>query len=330
MGFKTGHSILTATQDVTGPIFEGKEEIPDPYESLEEYLNAKNPNNFNYMNYGLWENLVEGSTGYVFSTYLGRFSLSSGLSIGLNYVYYDSLKQRPSNYYLRDNLYKFRFENTLQFKTSWDTRDYFIAPQSGFRLSQSIGFTGGFLLGQVHFTKLSTSFENYWKFFDWAPYGENKWHWKLILKTESNYSTLIAPLGNNFELEAQPKHRLFISESFVKGRGWGIDKNMYSLALANLTVSMPLVESILWWDILFFDAFVSSKDPKTSSLTKGLSSYRFSVGTQLRSVIQQLPLALGIVKPFYFNEKGEYREKNEIAPGLWNGWGLVVSLYINI
>lgn len=327
VSFSTSHSILATTQDINAPIFNDKQEVPDPYESWDEYMADDGARVNTFMNYGLWSNVLTGRTGYTFRTYLGRFTLSGALSIGLNYVYYDDITYRPSNYYLRDNLNTFRFENTLGFTAAWDTRDYYIAPQRGFRLAQSVSFTGGFLFGQVAFTKLTTSFENYWRFFDWAPFGEDNWHWKFILKTKMTYTSILAPLGNNFEMELQPKHRLFVAESFGDLRGWGLMKDFYSTLTANITISMPLWESIIWWDVAFLDIFVGSKNPKINVFDRGIGNYYFSFGTGIRSVIQQLPLSIAWVKPFSFYDDGTYRDRYSYN-NFWKGWRLVVSLSV--
>jgi outer membrane protein insertion porin family len=324
--FRTSHAILRATQGTSGE-FNDRNEVPDPYESWEEYLADDGRLVNNFMNYGLWSNTLTGSTGYSFRTMLGRFITSSSLSIGLNYVYYDDAN-RPSNSYLRENRNSFRFENTLMFSTAWDTRDFFMAPQRGFRLAQSISFTGGFLLGQIHFTRLTTSFENHFKFFDWAPFGEDNWHWKFIFKTKMTYNVLLPPLGNDFILEAQPQHRIFVSEAFGEGRGWGLQRDFYSVLSANATISMPLWEPIVWWDVLFLDVFVGSKAQEISVFDRNIGDFFFSVGTGLRSVLQQLPLAIAVVKPFKYAPDGRY-DVNASSGTFWEGWRFVVSLSIN-
>lgn len=140
------HSVNTAYQDINGPIFSGKREVPDPFTSWEEYRDAKSFSDFNAMNYSLLKLSFGAFTGYTFSNYLGKQTLLGTLQTALKYVFYDNEVNRPSNYYLRDNYKTFRFENSLSLSAAWDTRNSTSLSNNGFLLKQQFDFLVDFYL----------------------------------------------------------------------------------------------------------------------------------------------------------------------------------------
>ncbi len=302
------HSINTAYQDINGPIFTGKKEVPDPFGSWEEYHNAKNFSDFNIMNYSLAKLSLAGFTGYTFSNYLGRQSFIGTVQTALKYVYYDDNVNRPSSYYLRDNYKTVRFENSLGINFAWDTRNSQTLSNNGFLLKQQFDFFGGFLFGQSHFTKSTTTFERYFSLLGYedvfTPYFD------LILTLRSVYSNILPPLGNGFEIETQPHHLIMLSENFMTARGWGTLKNIYSSFVNTAQLSMILIKNILVWDALFLDIASYSLEEKENSLLAPFSNFIFSWGFGLRSLLPQLPLALVIAYPFYFDNGGVRKHYN--------------------
>ncbi|AYE36642.1 outer membrane protein assembly factor BamA [Borrelia turcica IST7] len=296
------HSINTAYQDINGPIFTGKKEVPDPFESWEEYHNAKNFSDFNIMNYSLVKLSLALVTGYTFSNYLGKQTFTGTVQSALKYVYYDNSVNRPSSYYLRDNYNTIRFENSLGLGIAWDTRNSQSLSNDGFLLKQQFDFFGGFLFGQSHFTKSTTTFERYFSLLGYqdifTPYFD------LILTLRSVYTNILPPLGNGFETEIQPHHFITISENFMIARGWGTLKNIYSSFVNTIQLSMPVIKNILVWDALFLDIAAYSLEEKENALFVPFSSFMFSWGFGVRSLLPQLPLSLVIAYPFYFDNRG--------------------------
>ncbi|MBB6042776.1 outer membrane protein assembly factor BamA [Borreliella yangtzensis] len=293
------HSVNTAYQDINGPIFSGKKEVPDPFTSWEEYRDAKSFSDFNAMNYSLLKLSFGGFTGYTFSNYLGKQTLLGTLQTALKYVFYDNEVNRPSNYYLRDNYKTFRFENSLSLSAAWDTRNSTSLSNNGFLLKQQFDFFGGFLFGQSHFIKSATTFERYFSLLGYedvfTPYFD------IILTLRSVYSNILPPLGNGFEIEIQPHHHIFLSENFMQARGWGILKNIYSSFVNTVQISIPLLKNILVWDVFFIDFASYSLEGQENSLFRPFSSFAFSWGTGIRSLLPQLPLSFVIAYPFYFD-----------------------------
>ncbi|BCR22204.1 Putative outer membrane protein assembly factor [Borrelia sp. HM] len=299
------HSINTAYQDINGPIFIGKKEVPDPFVSLGTYNSAKNFSDFNFMNYSLAKFSLSGFTGYSFLNYLGKQSFIGTLQTALKYVYYDDNINRPSNYYLRDNHNTIRFENSLSLSVSWDTRNSQSLANNGFLLKQQFDFFGGFLFGQSHFSKSTTTFERYFSLLGYqdifSPFFD------LILTLRSVYSNILPPLGNGFEIEAQPHHLIVISENFMMSRGWGTLNNIYSSFVNTIQLSMPLIKNILVWDVLFLDIASYSLEGQANSLFVPFSNFIFSWGFGVRSILPQMPLSFVIAYPFYFNDTGVNR-----------------------
>ncbi|WP_407637304.1 outer membrane protein assembly factor BamA [Borrelia persica] len=305
------HSINSAYQDVNGPIFSGKKGVPDPFVSLESYTNAKNFSDFNVMNYSLVKFGVSGFTGYAFSNYLGRQSFVGTLQTALKYVYYDDNVNRPSSYYLRDNYNTIRFENSLGVSVAWDTRNSQSLANNGFLFKQQFDFFGGFLFGQSHFSKSTTTFERYFSLLGYqdvfAPFLD------LILTFRSVYSNILPPLGNGFEIEAQPHHLLIISEDFMIARGWGTLSNIYSSFVNTIQFSMPVIKNILVWDILFLDMASYSLEGNKNALFVPFSDFLFSWGFGIRSILPQMPLSFVVAYPFYFDNSGVHRYYNSFG-----------------
>ena len=305
------HSINTAYQDINGPIFTGKKEVPDPFESWEEYHNAKNFSDFNTMNYSLIKLSLAFVTGYTFSNYLGKQTFTGTVQSALKYVHYDNSVNRPSSYYLRDNYHTIRFENSLGLGVAWDTRNSQSLSNDGFLLKQHFDFFGGFLFGQSHFTKATTTFERYISLLGYqdvfTPFFD------LILTLRSVYTNILPPLGNSFEVEIQPHHFITISENFMIARGWGTLKNIYSSFVNTIQLSMPLIKNILVWDALFLDIAAYSLEEKENALFVPFGSFMFSWGFGVRSLLPQLPLSLVVAYPFYFDNTGVNKHYNYYA-----------------
>ncbi|AHH04599.1 Putative outer membrane protein assembly factor [Borrelia miyamotoi] len=299
------HSINTAYQDINGPIFVGKKEVPDPFVSWVGYNGAKNFSDYNFMNYSLAKFSISGFTGYNFLNYLGKQSFIGTVQTALKYVYYDNNVNRPSNYYLRDNHNTVRFENSLGFSIAWDTRNSQSLSNNGFLLKQQFDFFGGFLFGQSHFSKSTTTFERYFSLLGYQDVFNS--FFDLILTLRSVYSNILPPLGNGFEIELQPHHLIVISENFMIARGWGILNNIYSSFVNTVQLSMPLIKNILVWDILFLDVASYSLEGQDNALFVPFDNFIFSWGFGVRSVLPQMPLSLVIAYPFHFNNAGVNR-----------------------
>ncbi|ETZ19003.1 Outer membrane protein [Borrelia duttonii CR2A] len=309
--FDLSHSVNTAYQDINGPIFIGKKEVPDPFVSWEAYNNAKNFSDFNIMNYSLAKFSVSGFTGYAFSNYLGKQSFIGTIQTALKYVYYDDNVNRPSNYYLRDNYNTIRFENSLGVSVAWDTRNSQSLSNNGFLLKQQFDFFGGFLFGQSHFTKSTTTFERYFSLLGYqdvfSPFID------LILTFRSIYSNILPPLGNGFEIEIQPHHLLVISENFMVARGWGTLSNIYSSFVNTIQLSMPLIKNIMVWDILFLDMASYALEGQKNALFVPFSNFIFSWGSGIRFVLPQIPLSFMMAYPFYFDNGSINRYYNYLG-----------------
>ncbi|UPA07226.1 outer membrane protein assembly factor BamA [Borrelia anserina] len=306
--FDFSHSVNTAYQDINGPIFTGKKEVPDPFVSWEEYNNSKNFSDFNIMNYSLAKFSISGFTGYTFSNYLGKQSFAGTVQTALKYVYYDDNVNRPSNYYLRDNYNTIRFENSLGISIAWDTRNSHSLSNNGFLLKQQFDFFGGFLFGQSHFSKVTTTFERYFSLLGYQDVFTPIFD--LILTLRSVYSNILPPLGNGFEIEIQPHHLIVISENFMIARGWGTLNNIYSSFVNTIQLSMSLIKNILVWDILFLDIASYALEKQENALFVPFNNFIFSWGFGIRSVLPQMPLSFVIAYPFYFNDAGVNRYYN--------------------
>ena len=246
------------------------------------------------------------STGYSWFTELGRFGIGAGWKPALQLISYDSLLYRPANKSLRDNLDKWEFSDQLSFRGSWDTRDLVLNPSNGFLLSEKLTLAGGYLGGSTHFTRIDSRLEGYWKFLSW-PVAEG-WDLDLVLKARSNLSKLMPALSADLPFSVQPSDQLYI-DGMQSGRGWGF-RNSGKLTWINgveLRTPVPFIGSFLWWDTfvdhsILLDVNSQYDWPHQSPLT----NHQFSVGTGLRIVSPQFPLALYFTKPFQFDSSNNF------------------------
>ena len=240
--------------------------------------------------------------GYSLFSFLGRFIFGSSFNTSLQYITYDDTIYRPANSAIRNNLNIWQFENTLSFRTFWDTRDFIYNPEMGTLLGYNFSITGGFLGGFVHLNRLTLKGEANYRLFriplaDWYTL-------RAIARVRSVMSFIYDPWGGPGKVVAQPKHLLYV-DGMTAGRGWRPSTNLqngFSSWSANFEFRLPVVENFLWFDT-FFDALIFRFQNISLLPVEGQNFY-FSYGFGLRIINPQLPIGVYLTKPFRLNQDG--------------------------
>ncbi|MFP4113230.1 MAG: outer membrane protein assembly factor BamA [Spirochaetota bacterium] len=258
------------------------------------------------MDYVEWSISIGANTGYRFRTSLGTLALSTSLRSSLNYVGYDPQQVRPYNADLRANLDEWQFVNKWGISASLDRRrGIYLAPSSGYLLSQDVAFTGGFLLGDRHFIRTDSRAEGYLTLWD-IPVVE-WWNWKTVLAAHSGMSFILPTfwVPDRYADLDQPVagSDLLSTNPMYIGRGWDVRSGAEARWNNWVELRTPIVEQLLWSE-LFFDAVAVWDEPSQIG-NLGISNMLFGFGGGIRFTIPQFPIRLYLAKRFRFNDSGE-------------------------
>ena len=154
-------------------------------------------------------------------------------------------------------------KRTQRFYIYRDTRDNYLNPTSGTRIGSSVGFAGGILKGDDHFTKWNPEAALYWSPFH-LPFLKD---WRCVIELWGNATFITKPLGKvrqNPERNQwiEPEDRLLIGGPETV-RGWDYyDSNLpdswastglFHRILYGAEFRVPLHPQMLWL-AFFFDA----------------------------------------------------------------------------
>ncbi len=295
-----------------------------------EYLgesNSKIPSE-HLMGYDAYSISLGANTGYTFRTPVGRFTPRTSISTGITYITYDETVFRPANAQTRENLETWQFINTWALGAALDTRDYIFSPSSGYRLDQSLSFTGGFLWGERHFARTGSTAEAFLTLWD-IPWGD--WSFKMVLGAHAELDTVIPNFylndGNDRYYAVSDSNFLRIDGMF-NARGWPYEPGGWALTNNWIELRMPLAEQIIWFDT-FFEATAMADGAPNWDARQRLSDvqrehWKFSVGSGIRFVIPQFPIRLYLAKRFKYDANGdiEWQTGNLFNNGFEDGRGL--------
>ncbi|TFH03954.1 MAG: hypothetical protein E4H09_04370 [Spirochaetales bacterium] len=263
------------------------------------------------MKYNKWTFGIGGNTGYRFRTPLGNLSLSTSLRSSLNHSRYtrnqaiDPAQVRPFDADLRENLLDWVWVNKWGLSATLDKRrGLYLSPSSGYAVSQSATFAGGFLLGDRHYIRTDTKGEAFFTLWDFPVL--DTWNWKGVLAVHSDISFVlptfwVPPAYQSFDQPVAGTDLLQTDGMFV-ARGW--DPVTGGEALWNnwVELRMPIAEQVLWLDG-FFDAVSLWEDPHDIG-TLGPQNMLFGVGAGLRFTIPQFPIRVYLAKRFQVDSGG--------------------------
>lgn len=262
------------------------------------------------MSYDAYNIRVGANTGYTFRTPAGRFIPRTSISTGISYITYDDTIFRPFNPTTRENLNQWRFRNTWGLGAALDNRDFIFSPTQGYRLDQQFTFTGGFLLGERHYTRSESTAEVYFTLWDF-PSASN-WRWLGVLAMQSRLSFLLP----NFYLDDDSSRYFAVDDrdtlrldGMFNSRGWPFRLGGASSWNNFVELRMPLAEQVIWWDFFFEAAALQNLNTgwKERDRLRDLewSDWQFTVGTGIRFVIPQFPIRLYLGRRFRIDENGD-------------------------
>jgi outer membrane protein insertion porin family len=331
--FKFEHSLITdVQQDRDFPRYDDSDgsdsdNVPDPNDFPDE---GSTVDPAFLMEYDQWEISLGLNTGYTFHTSLGRLGTHTGARTGLSYVDYDESLYRPDNSTTRENNKVWRFNNRWWTRLSWDTRDYIMAPSSGFYLTETFTYSGGILGGINNYLKSESKAEYFLTLFD-VPVSES-WSFKTVLALHSQLSLVFPQLyydnGKWTTGVAADTTSLLYTDTFNTDRGFESYRQDGQAMFDNfIELRVPLSEQVIWADLFFrttghwdnrkdFDLSFEY-DPGTES------GYRFAFGGGVRFTIPNLPLGLYLSKGFTIQDgqvvwdRGElFRDPDDETSGL--------------
>jgi len=297
VNFTANYTKHLTAMDSQWPFFNGDEKgvaYPDGFANYEEYEDKRTPPRDYLMNYDQWYLSIGLSTGYRWSTFLGIFSLSGGLQLGLINNAYDGDLFRPFDPTLREGNNTWRFRNSVWFATSLDQRDIFYDPSSGFYLYERMGFYGIFNGEHEYYIRSDTKAEVFFTLFN-IPVTED-WAFKGVLALHAGLSFVFNQAGRNLTIENGNK--LSVDGMFI-GRGWSGEYGTKGLLLLDSWIELrfPLIYGILALD-LFFDMAGVEKEEGSYFASFPAEQLRFSYGFGLRFTMPQLPIRLSLAKRF--------------------------------
>lgn len=320
--------------DEVGPFFNGDEEFayPDGFVSWDDYQNALQSGAGIPPEYTMEYHSLQFSLGlvggYAIDTLAGLLQFKAEPSVSLSYITYDPTVDRPFSNLLRDELNQWLFINRLGLTVSLTATDVPHNPESGYFLSQYIGFTGDFLFGERHYTRLQTEAEGYLKLFD-IPVGDTG-SFRMILALHSALNFVLPPLFGINPMKAVEEDYYRIDGMWV-GRGWMLRQRGKVLWDNKLELRMPLVEDTLWWTVFFFDAAGLWQEPVDFLAPgKAIQNFYFSLGTGLRLTVPGIPLRIYFAKRFKWEDDNPYPTWQPGALTLWPGFDFDFVFAIDI
>ncbi len=279
-------------------------QVPDPFDSMEEYLASRTAIEKEYlMSYLRYELGFGFSTGYTFHTDSGRISIGGGYNYTRTRVLYDDQQYRAWDSLIRQNMEEgWLFNNSVFFTTSLDRRDFVFQPTSGFLLHNRITLSGGYLNKlfffdnpmSTNYVKNQSRFSAYHTLFD-IP-REEKENFYGVLSAETSFSFMFPQFSWSDDVQATRASKLFI-DGMNTARGWEPEYYLEAIWDARLMLTMPLVRNILNAEV-YTSGTWGIPDHRDLFTSFALEDVRFSTGAGVKLGIQGLPLGLYLVKNF--------------------------------
>ncbi len=241
----------------------------------------------------------------------GTFTTTGGFTNAFLQNYYEASLYEPVDTVISDRHGKFGIENSVYARASFDARDLYYDPSTGWFARQQVSWTG--LIPEVeseYFLTLDTKGEVYFTLLD-LPVSEI-WNLKFVLAAYSNLSFLIpaynSPIGSE---------NILSIDGMFNGRGWGQSSNAdqsygvegKAMWTSFLELRMPIAPGIFSLDF-FMDA-IAIKDTPTDLFTNlSGDDFFYSFGPSMRFSIPQFPLRLLWAWSFKFDD-GKFEWNSE-------------------
>ncbi|MCR4940956.1 MAG: outer membrane protein assembly factor BamA [Treponemataceae bacterium] len=255
-----------------------------------------NVNDF-YMDYTKRTIGASASLGYRWFPKFSMITLTGGVSTNLNRNDYDATLYTPVDLEIIENHETFGVQNSIWSSLSFDDRDLYYDPSTGWFINQKLTWYGLIPnLENQYFLRSDTKGELYFTLLD-KPVSET-WNFKLILAGYTGLSFLV-PGGS---CQISTNNKLFIDGMFT-GRGWTDQFRTKGSALWNSYLELRLPIAIGIFGVDFFADAVALKDSLADMFTDlSLDDFRFSFGPGIRFALQQFPIRLLLANTFRFRD----------------------------
>ncbi len=255
-----------------------------------------NVDNF-YMDYKRRSIGASASLGYRWYPNFSMITLTGGVATSLIRNDYDASLYTPVDEEIIANHATFGIQNSVWSSVSFDDRDLYYDPSSGWFASQKLTWYGLLpSLENQYYLRSDTKGELYFTILD-KPVSES-WNFKLIIATYTGLSFLVP--GGSCQISSNNK--LYIDGMFT-GRGWNNLFKEKGGALWNSYVELRLPISLGVFGVDFFaDAVALKNDLKDMFTNLSLNDFRFSFGPGIRFSMQQFPIRLLLANTFKFDD----------------------------
>ncbi len=279
------------------------------------------------------------NVGYGWSTPVGLFSISSGITFSLEHNSFDSTMYRPMETWLQEHNQQWVWTNRWTTQLTLDSRNHPYHPTEGFLIKQVFTYTGGILLGDTHYNKSRTTVEYYKTLFD-IPVAD-EWSYKTVFAFHSSFHLFLDQyfldfVGNDIKTFTGTRDRLedkLYTDRMNIMRGWNNRTDLEAIWETWVELRMPIYEQFVWAD-LFFEVTgvwndLADMAPKTTYPHQTLANnFYFTMGGGFRLTLDGFPIAFYLTKGFqidYLNgepvidwQRGEFANPDNSDDGGFN------------
>jgi outer membrane protein insertion porin family len=330
------HKQVETAQDILSPT--SGTGVPDPYESLEEYVQAGYaiPDEYK-MTYDSISMGAGLNTGYTFKFGLKELGLKVGANATLENILYDDAKFRPYDSDIRENHNTWLFSDALTLYQYWNTLDYYANPTSGYVITNKFTLSGFTPLESQQYLREDVKAEAFLTLLN-IPITES-WRFKMILGGHSSYTALFQKPGIDLKVKSGSYPAV---DGMMTMRGWsGLSAiNATGIFYNWIELRMPIVEQYVWLDLFLDAATIQSQSglmrPTRAGAAEnldanpfGIDDFAFSVGAMARITIQQFPFKIGIAKDFVIQDGSIKSVTGDMFPTSgkeFSGFKLVLSI----
>ncbi len=239
------------------------------------------------------------NTGYTFMFDAGALSIGGGLSIGLNYAYYDNTKYDPFEKLIQRYRERWQFSNRLSLSFSWDGRDLVENTSRGYYISQNFTYAGGFLFGLSNYIRSSTSASAYQKLWSFSLDDRPA---NVVAGLTSTVSMMLPQYYYNLDTEkwgwhdaqmGATRYEMLYIDGMNMGRGHSVVFDQAFLWDTQGSISWPLAHNVLSAEVFISGTGVS---PTLKQLKFDDLTWYFSAGGGIKLKVPGFPLGLYLVK----------------------------------
>ncbi len=275
---------------------------PLGYSSYQSYQadTSSLPSSEYLMEYVYYRFAVGYTSGYKFMFDAGSLSITGGLSIGLNRVYYDKNLYDPYEYLIYRYGQQWQFSNNFTLDFTWDGRDLIENTTKGYLLSQKFTYAGGILFGLSNYIRSTTSASGYVSLFTFNLSDKPA---NAVLGVTSSVNFMLPQFSYDSSnggwmwrdaKEGATRYEMLYIDGMNVGRGFDVVYDQSFLWDNQVSISVPLAQNILSAEVFASATGVLSKLTDFNNFNS--INWYFSMGAGVKLKIPGFPLGLYLVK----------------------------------